>query len=805
MISDRQMLISTAGHRKSTSWPASKVTWSDFVKRFEVPVYGTETYDEYLHMSKAEQSERKDVGGFVGGTFDGDRRKSDRILGRDLVTLDLDNIKSRETDVILSRVEALQCSAVVYSTRKHSQYAPRLRVVIPTDRTMSPDEYEPIARRLGSLLGMENCDPTTFEVARMMFWPSCSQGGEYVYRVYDKAFCSADGILGTYSDWQDVRLWPVVPGSDAAERRRLARQTDPTTKPGIVGAFCRTYSITEAIEKFIPGMYEPTADPGRYTYTGGSTAVGAVIYDDDKFLFSHHATDPCSGELVNSFDLIRLHKFSKLDDDAKEGTPAAKMPSYIEMARFAADDADTKARLMQERVEAAQEAFRQQMAVASGTASTPPEDADMSWISQLRTTDKGAIASTINNAVIVLLNDPMIKGKPAVDEFSCRGITTGALPWNGDPEPRIWTDTDDAGLYQHMEATYGITGREKIDTALMLAVASNKVNEVRDYLEGLKWDGVKRVETLLPDYLGSEDNIYTRAVMRKALTAAVVRAVVGGVKYDYMPIFAGPQGIGKSTFLANLGRKWFSDSLTTFEGKEAAEMIQGTWINEVGELSAFTKQETQVIKQFLSKREDIYRAAYGRRTDKYLRRCVFFGTSNDVEFLRDATGNRRFWPVDVGVQAPTKDVWEDMPAEVDQIWAEAYVYYLSGESLFLSHEENEMAIQQQDAHREVSSHEGAVIEYVEAMVPESWHTLTKEMRRMYLTGNMAAPEGIRMIKKDRVCIAEIWEEAIGGKLQYIKTSDKRDISNILTSLGWRRTKSSVSFGPYGKQRGFERP
>lgn len=143
------------------------------------------------------------------------------------------------------------------------------------------------------------------------------------------------------------------------------------------------------------------------------------------------------------------------------------------------------------------------------------------------------------------------------------------------------------------------------------------------------------MDTLLSDYLGADDTPYTRAVMRKSLCAAVARAVIGGVKYDYMPIFTGPQGIGKSTFLAILGKQWFSDSLTTFEGKEAAELIQGTWINEVGELSAFTKQETQVIKQFLSKTEDIYRAAYGRRTDKYLRWCVFFGTSNDSEFLKD--------------------------------------------------------------------------------------------------------------------------------------------------------------------------
>ena len=98
-------------------------------------------------------------------------------------------------------------------------------------------------------------------------------------------------------------------------------------KRGVIGAFCRTYSVTQAMERFIPGMYGETDISGRYTYTGGSTAGGAIVYDGDRFLYSHHATDPCSGLLVNAFDLVRLHKYGDLDGDAKEGTPVSKLPS----------------------------------------------------------------------------------------------------------------------------------------------------------------------------------------------------------------------------------------------------------------------------------------------------------------------------------------------------------------------------------------------------------------------------------------------------------------------------------------------
>lgn len=797
MENNRMLLISAAGTRKTKHWPRSEMLWSEFTERLRTPARSTETLEEYLAYAKQRQDDLKDVGGFVGGTFANDIRKAAYVEGRDLLTLDLDNIPAGGTEDVLKRVCGLGCAAAVYSTRKHAGYAPRLRVIVPLDRTATADEYEPAARKLAGLIGIEFCDPTTFDVARLMYWPSCCRDSEYVCEAYDRPFCSLDGLLGMYGDWTDISQWPQVPGAEAVERRRLARQEDPTAKRGVIGAFCRTYTITQAMEKFIPGMYEETAAPGRYTYTGGSTVGGAVVYDGDMFLYSHHATDPCSGLLVNAFDLVRLHMYGERDREAKEGTPANKLPSFVAMSRMAREDAAVSELLAKERLERAQQAFGDD---------TPDEDGPgLEWIKRLTVDGNGKIEKTINNAVIVLENDPLLKGKIVTDEFASCGIVLGKLPWSHEDEKRRWKDADDASFYNYMELFYGITGREKLDNALLIVSNQNRINDVKEYLKSLKWDGTRRVDMLLPDYLGAEDNPYTRAVMRKSLCAAVARAVTGGVKYDYMPIFSGPQGIGKSTLLAILGGAWFSDSLTTFEGKEAAELIQGTWINEIGELSAFTKQETQVIKQFLSKTHDIYRAAYGRRTEKYPRRCVFFGTSNDSDFLKDSTGNRRFWPVDVGIHPAKKSVWEELPKEVDQVWAEAYLYWQLGERLFLPKEIERMAEEMQEGHREASGKEGMIRDFLEREIPSDWNSYDLQQRRQFWNGNLKLPDHTELVKRDKVCAMEVWAECFSGDPRYLKRTDSMEINSALQAIkGWKRNKDKRRYGPYGPQRGFEK-
>lgn len=794
---DRQLMISSAGTRHSTNWQTQTAYWSEIVERLRTAVRGTETLAEYMQLPKSKQDELKDVGGFVGGSLSGGRRKANAVIGRDLVTLDLDNIPAGGTADILRRLDALGCGYAVYSTRKHSEDKPRLRVVAPLDRTATADEYEPIARKLGEIIGIGFCDPTTFQGSRLMYWPSCSADSQYVFTFGDKPFLSADGLLAMYPDWRNVSSWPQVPGTNQTHVRMAAKQGDPTEKQGMVGAFCKVYDVPAAIEAFLPGIYTPVDDgSGRLTYIGGSTTGGAIIYDDGQFLYSHHATDPCGGRLVNAFDLVRLHKFGDQDDEAKPGTPTNKLPSYTAMMDFAMRQEAVGSLLMQERHQKATAAFAD-----SPTAPVDPDDLD--WMKRLEFNSNGVYLKTVDNVLIVLEHDPALKDKIAFDEFANRGLVLGPLPWDSREERRPWASSDDAGIYHYVEKVYGIAVEAKINNALTLISHKRRFNDVRRYLEGLTWDGVPRLDTLFTDYLGAEDSPYTRAVSRKSFTAAVARAMEPGVKWDYMPILAGPQGLGKSTFLRLMGKDWYSDSLTTFEGKDAMELIQGIWLNEVGELTGMSKSESNAVKQFLSRTEDIYREAYGKRTMPYPRRCVFFGTTNDSEFLRDRTGNRRFWPIDVGVLRPSKSVFRDLAGEVDQIYAEAFVRWQLNEPLYLSGEIEDMAKERQEAHRESSAKEGIIQAFVERPVPADWQKRDLATRRMYWSGEFGKPQEGEGGPRDRICAAEIWCECFNSDIKYIKQSDAREINGILSSLpGWEEYRGR--FGPYEIQRGYRR-
>lgn len=798
MNHDRYITISIGSSRKSTSWANQRMLISELFNKLGKPIVTTETYADYMKLPKAKQDALKDVGGFVGGALNGSHRKAMNVIGRDLVTLDFDNCPGWHTDSVVETVRNLGHCFCVYSTRKHHASAPRLRIVLPLNRTVSPDEYEPIARRMAEKIGITMADPTTFQASRLMYWPSHSSDSDFVNEYADAPLLDADAVLATYKNWRDFQTWPQVPGKQVNYARLAMKQGDPLEKKGIVGAFCRTFDILQAMDKFLPGIYEPVdSEDGRYTYLNGTTTGGAVLYEDGKFLYSHHATDPCSECLVNAFDLVRLHKFGDADEDAKPETPVTSLPSYLKMCELAREDGDVKATLNRETLQRARQDFA---GVADADESA---DNNINWTDDITRNKDGTIKNSINNALLILDNDEQLRGKFALNEFANRGEVLGALPWSLKKKRRMWSDTDNNGLYWYMEKYWGITQRSAIDSALDIHAAKHAFNEVQDYLSGLSWDGTARLDTLFIDYLGAKDSAYNRAVTRKSFTAAVARAMMPGCKFDNMLILSGPQGIGKSTLLDKMSRGWFNDSIRTFEGKEASELLSGVWLVEVSELDAFRRTDVARIKQFLSLRADRYRAAYGRHVKELPRCCVFFGTTNTTDFLQDTTGNRRFWPVDVSVINATKTVWDDLPDEtVDQLWAEAKTRWQLGEELFLKGAVESEAKLKQEEHREVSVKEGMILEFVERKVPSDWRKWDIDKRRAFWSGSAHGGE-IALVERDRITAVEVWCELFYGNARDIKQADAREINHTLAQLkDWERR--TVRFGPYSVQRGFVR-
>lgn len=793
---DRTITISAGSSRRATNWQRQTLLLSELYAKLATPARGTETMAEYLALKKPLQDELKDVGGFVGGALSGPRRKAGAVAGRDLLTLDLDHIPPGGTQDVLRRLEGLMCGYCVYSTRKHAPEAPRLRVLFPLDRTATADEYEPLARRMAEHVGIGMADPTTFEASRLMYYPSCCADGEYVYAWADKPMLFADGLLDTYADWHDVGQWPQVPGASQTPLRLAAKQGDPEAKAGVVGAFCRAYDVPAAMDAFLPGVYEPVDNAqDRYTFTGGSTTGGAVLYDGGKFLFSHHATDPCGGRLVNSFDLVRLHRFGELDDEAKPGTFPHQLPSYLATKALAAADTAVKADLLAHKWDDAAEAF--------GVVSAQGEAPGVDWMKLLTVNSQGTVEKTMRNLQIILENDPRLKGRLRLNLFSGRIDVCGDLPWERPGSSRIWTDEDAAHLRIWLEPLYGKAPKNDVLDAVAACAGDQAYHPVRDYLSGLTWDGIPRLNTLFIDYLGAEDSEYTRTVTRKAFVAAVARVMHPGCKYDTMLVLVGKQGRHKSTILSIMGGEWFSDSLKSFGDKEAMETIQGTWLDEIAEMQAMAKSEVDAVKAFVTSPSDYYRASYGRYAAEHPRQCVFFGTTNSKDCLVDPTGGRRFWPVDIDRRARRKHVFHDLPEERDQLWAEAVAYWKLGESLHLPRELEEVARAVQEDHRQRHPWEGLIADFLAQDVPEDWMKWDLSQRQMFRGGGVRF-EG-RLVPRQRICAVEVWCEVLGKQKGDMQQKNTREINNLLELMpGWENVGVRQAGKPYDKQRCFDR-
>lgn len=780
--------IATAPNRYAKFWKNRKVDWKDFLEKLKDPVKTGETMAEYKAMKKSEKDEKKDVGGFVCGVLKDGRRKKECVISRSAVTLDADSAGKD----FLERLDALHCVWAVYTTHSHTPESPRYRLIIPLARDVTPEEYLAISRKLAEMVDIEAMDPTTYDVERLMYFPSCPNDAEYYKANRLGVFLNPDSVLAMYDDWHDVSEWPTS-AREARAIKKLAtgKQADPLTKGGVIGAFCRAYSIPRVIEAFLGDMYTPTGRDDRYTYAAGSTVGGAVVYDD-KFLYSHHATDPAANRLCNAFDLVRIHYYGDLDEDTDENMPVNRLPSFLAMKKFAAKDADCAAELRKNSLAKIAENFGDE------------ELDDKAWKSKLKWSegDHPKILPVADNFKLILENDPNLKDMVGLNVFSSRLQLKHKVPWRSPAEynDMVWKDSDDAGLRNYLSGKWELVSRQVIDDALTEVAGQHYFHPVRDYLAGLSWDGTPRADSVFIDWLGVEDSPYSREVTKKWLLAAVTRVMRPGYKFDYCLVLAGPQGIGKSTVLGRLGGRWFCDSLVSFKGKDAMEMLLGHTIIELSEMQAATRAENDQVKAFISRTEDKYRAAYGRRSQSYPRQCVFAATTNETDFLKDRTGGRRFWALMCGGMG--RDIAELDSHYIDQLWAEVYGWYQESDkvNLELSYESLKVARQLQAEHTEGAEKKALVLDYLDTLLPENWDEMDLGDRRSYLSDPMQI-QSQGKVQRKKVCILEIWCELLDGMRSKMSNLDARELNTIMQTMpGWKVGSTSRFTGGYGIQR-----
>lgn len=800
-MTERILKIARAGTCKARLWTNEEVTWSQLVARCASVRRCDHTAAEYAAATRATRARLKDGEGFVGGYLRDGVRHADHVECRSLLTLDLDHGATEALATLRDLYTGV--SWLVYSTHSHTEAAPRLRVIMPLSRDVSTDEYEPVARRVAADIGITAVDAASYRVAQLMYLPSAPADAPVVFVSNPGAALDVDAQLRRYVDPFDVSAWPRAPQEEVVIRRDCRAQGDPADKPGVVGAFCSCYSITEAMDTFLPGVYATTGRSDRRTYTGGSGFGGCVIYDD-KYMYSHHDTDPAGKQCVNAFDMVRLHRYGREDTDPAGYDRVTSRPSYKAMTDLAAADPRVKSAMVARHVgpRLSAEADFADLDTEGAAAAAAP------WMADLDTSRTGVIKSTAANIVTILNNDTRLRGKLWYNEFSGEVVAEPGLPWA--TEGGKWTNADDARLRVYLERRYNVSSNAKVSDAFVEVTQSNRRHPVREYFDSLRWDGVKRLETLFIDLLGAEDSKYVRAASVLPFVAAVRRVYRPGAKFDICLVLQGPEGCGKSTVFEVMGGPWFIDSITTFDGKAAMEQIQGSLIVELSELTAMDKVTTERVKQFLSSSCDKYRGAYQARVEEHPRQCVFVGSTNQEYFLRSETGDRRFNPVRVEPSRSkftnTADRRRWLEDNRDQLWAEAVDLHRRGMKLYLRPDIEAEAVRAQRGANvdNLDPMAGQLEGYLDTPVPTDWESRSLMSRRNYYRADRYEVPG--SATRDTVAPVEFMCECLGidpGDTQRLRAT-ARNVRRYLRELGWTEGKM-LTLSIYGRQNVFNRP
>lgn len=775
----RNLAIAYGNNRQAKTWVNKTITFDELKERLKVTIRTPESAEEYAKFNKAKRDAVKDHGGFVAGALKGGRRKVDTVELRSMVALDGDRIDK----AFLENYQAnAPYTSLLYTTHSSTDDDPRVRLVYPLTRDVTPEEFVAVSRYLAQMLGIDYFDECSYLPNQLMYWPSTPSNGSFVFLDVEKEWLDPDEVLASHPEWTDPTRLPTSSRESRANTTASAKVQDPLDKEGAVGFFNRAFfPIGRALEKFLSDVYEPTDNENRWHYIQSSSMAGVEIIEGGKFVYSHHAKDPAYLKLCNAFDLVRIHKFG--DDDVKK--------SFNAMCELAMQDEEVKRIAMEEKLAQAEADFNA---------------SDGDWMTRLRYQPRsGQLENSVYNLNLILNNDPDFANF-AFNELANRIQITGPLPWERPEGNAFWRDADTAQLKSIIDIRYLPFSSRNHDVAFTKVADDRHFHPVRDYLDSLpEWDGIERVDDLFIRYLQADDTPYVRAVTRKTFAAAVARVYVPGIKFDCVPVLDGDQGIGKSTIVKDLvTSEYYSEtlSLTDMDDKSGAEKLQGFWAVEIGELAGMKKADIEKVKAFLSTCDDKYRPSYGKVVESHPRQCIIIATVNGERgYLRDITGNRRFWIIKLH-QKKQKKTWNFTPEYRAQFWAEAKEIWKSGEKLYLEGDLLEAAEEAQQSAMEVDERLGMVEEYLNTRLPDDWAQMDLFQRRNFLQGSeFGMPEHKGAVWRTEVSNAEIWCECYGKSLQELKPTDSYAIAALMAQLpNWERTTSIKRQPIYGRQR-----
>ncbi len=842
-MTEKKYKITTFKSRYKTEGVLTEKTFEQIYFGFKTKVKRTrEKYSEYISADKMTKLNIKDVGGFIGGETEGNKRINGIRIMRQLLTLDIDTKSPNVLDYIKRNVN-FYC--IVHTTHSHNPDENRYRIIAPLSREVNADEYEALGRRIA--YSIENTkseswkglfDETTFQANRLMFFPSVSADGEYICELLNldmlaekQPIIDVDEILSEYLDKNDIYEWfkPEKVNTEQIGKNTLQNK-NPLKAKGMVGAFNRTYSISQAIEKFLPNVYRKERN-GRYTYIDGDSHGGGMILNNDTIFYSHHGTDPANLYYRSAFDLVRIHLFGNYDNQFTpekelEEKFLEKTDSFKRMIEFcrsipevvAHSDSNISLRNKLEQQEAYINEHFTDMEEEKPATEKEEEVDDNSWLVKL-----DGIKSQMAKLDIIFSKDKTVGNLFYFDTFRDNICFNRKPHWHRRFKEGIaLTDKDMAHIRAHLDKVYDIRGERQIDDAIVVEADKIQKNKVIDWFDSLVWDKKPRLETFFNEFFKVPLNPFTRVAFKHWLVGAVSRIYEAGAPMDLLLIIKGKQGIGKSLFFKRLatpdfskpGEHLYSDTKIDFnKAKDSYEQLEGVWIYEWKELAGMNMSDQESIKAFVDKTEDKFRRSYGRRNVEIKRRVAFGGSTNDNAPLRDRTGNRRFLVMDSGLEQNEcyiKDKTKFSQEYRDQLLAEAIELYHSGYDIFEWTEEqlrwwersNESNLAENDFIGRVSS-------YLEMKRPKSWYSMSVEQMKYYMqkydfdkneNGDvMYNEEDLETATK--VCVPEIWQVALGQRDLTINRYQRDLIYQSIERLGWKIDKTKQArFGVFGHQR-----